>query len=646
MNFRSDINGLRAIAVISVMVFHFLPKYLPGGFAGVDIFFVISGYLMTAIVLNSIDKKEFSFFKFYMARANRIIPSLSVLCLFLFIFGGFYLNSIDFKELGKHAFSSLTFISNIVYWQESGYFDTSSQNKWLLHTWSLSVEWQFYIIYPILLLFLNKITSRVWLSRILVVITFLFFLFSFFSTLKWPNGAYYLLPTRAWEMMVGGVAFLYPIPLTSKKKVEVELLGVLFVLGSLFFIDNTFSWPGFFAIVPVLGAYLIIISNNNESIFTSNFIFQSLGKWSYSIYLWHWPIVVGWKYFSIPLSETVGMILSILMGFLSYSYIESQRSIFKFKATCSSVLPFLVIFLSCFLGGIVYIHNGFPERSNLNYFSNLNEINSFKIKGQVCHNITTVQSACRGGSNGHEVVLVGDSHAGTLGKSIYSMLDLTKNSFTQFTSDGCTLLNTLQRTDIKGNVNKKCSQISDEVSQYIESKKSSSLTIVYVIRGPLYISGKRFDNTLGGKENGGDVNVSSLTSKGIKDEIFSKLTYWSSLGHKLILVYPIPEMGWNVPDVIKSYLVKGGTPLIYNDSKIPSISVPLSVYLDRSKEVAQIYDSIEGDNIYRVYPKDVFCVSDNACLANTSNALYYFDDNHLSSFGAELLGNEIVNMIP
>ena len=159
MQFRKDINGLRAIAVIGVVLFHFNPSWMPGGFAGVDVFFVISGFLMTKIIFRGLEQDSFSVLKFYVARANRIIPALSLLCLVLLSVGWLFLSPLEYRALGKHIVSSITFISNIIYWTESGYFDAASQGKWLLHTWSLSLEWQFYIIYPLILVAMKQFLS-------------------------------------------------------------------------------------------------------------------------------------------------------------------------------------------------------------------------------------------------------------------------------------------------------------------------------------------------------------------------------------------------------------------------------------------------------------------------------------------------------
>ncbi len=154
MNFRKDINGLRAIAVIAVVIFHFYPSLLTGGFAGVDVFFVISGFLMTGIIFRGLNKNNFSILEFYISRANRIIPPLAILCLALLIFGYFFTTTWDYKTVGRDVSTSMLFISNFMFSMRGGYFDTT--DNFLLHTWSLSVEWQFYIIYPVLIVLFNK----------------------------------------------------------------------------------------------------------------------------------------------------------------------------------------------------------------------------------------------------------------------------------------------------------------------------------------------------------------------------------------------------------------------------------------------------------------------------------------------------------
>lgn len=338
MKFRKDINGLRAFAVIGVLLFHFNASWMPGGFAGVDVFFVISGFLMTGIIFRGIEQENFSILNFYVARANRIIPALALLCLVLLVFGWFYLMPIEYKVLAKHAASSIGFLSNFIYWREAGYFDAASHEKWLLHTWTLSVEWQFYIIYPLVLVAMRKFLSIKAMKSILIMGTVLGFIFSVIATYKLPNSSYYLLPMRAWEMMIGGVAYLYPFTLQENRKKLLERVGLVLVVGSYFLISAENAWPGYLASFPVIGSFLIIQAQRNDSIMTSNIVFQKIGTWSYSIYLWHWPLVVIIYTFKLPEYYIyLGMALSILLGFLSYKYVEK----IKFPRSFPNILSYL-----------------------------------------------------------------------------------------------------------------------------------------------------------------------------------------------------------------------------------------------------------------------------------------------------------------
>jgi len=325
MKFRTDINGLRAIAVIAVLVFHFYRQLLPGGFAGVDVFFVISGFLMTGIIFRGLGEDNFSILKFYIARANRIIPAIGVLAVVLLVFGWFRLIPVDYDALALHAVSSILFVSNFVYWQEVGYFEAAASEKWLLHSWSLSVEWQFYIVYPLILVLAKKFLTLENLKRFVVVGTILGFLFSVVATHVSAQAAYFLFPTRAWEMLLGGVAYLYPWDLKQARSKQLEWLGIALIILSCVFIDSTNPWPGYLALLPVGGTFLVIQANRSDSILTSNTVFQHIGKWSYSIYLWHWPVLVFLLYYGFDgVWLPIGMIVSILLGYLSWRFLSSS----------------------------------------------------------------------------------------------------------------------------------------------------------------------------------------------------------------------------------------------------------------------------------------------------------------------------------
>lgn len=285
MDFRHDINALRALAVIGVIVFHFNSSWLPGGFAGVDIFFVLSGYLMTSIIFRGLETEKFSLTKFLISRVNRIVPALTFLCIVLLLVGWFSLNPMDFKPLGMQVLSSVTFVSNIVYWMDSGYFHASSKEKWLLHTWSLSVEWQFYLIYPIVILICSRVLSLNITKKLIVVGTLLSFIFSVYFSHNSPQAAYYLLPSRVWEMLIGGVVYLFPINIPKNIRRYATNAGLVSIVFSYATFSSRLVWPGEYALIPVLGTCLILYAKDNTYKPFRNIVISSIGRWSYSIYV-------------------------------------------------------------------------------------------------------------------------------------------------------------------------------------------------------------------------------------------------------------------------------------------------------------------------------------------------------------------------
>lgn len=363
-NFRLDINGLRAYAVLLVVLFHFQILGFKAGFIGVDIFFVISGYLMTKIITQGLHHSSFSLVNFYMHRAIRIIPALTILCLICAIAGWFVLLPIEYKNLGKHILGSILFISNIIYWRESGYFDVDSHNKILLHTWSLSVEWQFYLLLPIFLMFAYRISKNSPRSSIFLLFLLSFGASSYFAYTN-PSLSFYLLPTRAWEMLLGGLICFLPNIKSSK---YLEYIGFVLILIALFLFSSQSAWPGINALLPTLGAALILLANNQQSILTSNKVAQSIGSASYSIYLWHWPIVfIIYNFGSLadPKQVLAGILSAILLGYLSFYCVEKPTAKFfkniKISVSFVSISVLSIVALLCAIA--IFRTNGF----NVNY---------------------------------------------------------------------------------------------------------------------------------------------------------------------------------------------------------------------------------------------------------------------------------------
>ncbi len=327
-DFRADINGLRAVAVLAVVLFHFGIPGFSGGFVGVDVFFVISGYLMTRIILGQLAQDRFSVLAFYLARARRIFPALAVLGVLMLVYGWYALSPLDYKLLSKHVGASLLFFSNQIFWKESGYFDADAHEKWLLHTWSLSVEWQFYLLYPLLILVAARLFRRqAGMTGFLWAVFCASLVWSAWLAFANPSKAFFLLPTRAWEMLAGGLIYVNQDAcnrLTQGRR-WIEAAGLAAIVAASLLFNPGSAWPGLYALLPVVGAVLVIARSAGRTRLLGGAAMQGIGRWSYSIYLWHWPVVV-WLHQSQPQHNAVltaaGMAVSILFGWLSFRLVE------------------------------------------------------------------------------------------------------------------------------------------------------------------------------------------------------------------------------------------------------------------------------------------------------------------------------------
>jgi peptidoglycan/LPS O-acetylase OafA/YrhL len=328
--FRYDINTLRAIAVLGVLLFHFKIPYAGGGFAGVDIFFVISGYLMSKIVLNGMSKNSFSILDFYKRRALRIIPALLVLVTIVAFVTFFIYLPADYDEVTKNALSSLLFLSNITY-SNVDYFALSSDNNMFLHTWSLSVEWQFYLILPIVLVLLNRYFRN---DRNKFLLLFVFASISSFAYAVYlsnhdPSVSFYFLHTRAWEMMLGGIAFLCEDKIRFRFKSTVAIIGYIMLVASIVLLREDMQWPGVYTLIPTVATFIILLCNQNSFVLLKHQFVQFIGRTSYSIYLWHWPLYVFVGYFALysaTYAQLILLLISIALGYASYNLIEKYNS--------------------------------------------------------------------------------------------------------------------------------------------------------------------------------------------------------------------------------------------------------------------------------------------------------------------------------
>ena len=320
MKYRADIDGLRALAVLPVIAYHLGVTGIPGGFTGVDIFFVISGYLICGIIYQSAMKGQFSYLEFYKRRCLRILPPLFVVLTATLLFGYHNLLPAQFTELGNSAVATTLFSSNIFFWQQTGYFAGPAELKPLLHTWSLAVEEQFYILFPIVLLFAVR-WFRHRVTQVMLAIIAVSFLLSVAGVLKKPDFTFYMLPTRAWELAIGGIIAVSTMEarmaaVRQEIKHLMSLVGLGLILFGFFWLSTSKPFPSWNALWPCLGSFLLILAGR-EAVVNRILALKPVvyvGMISYCLYLWHWPIIVYSKMF-LNMSEGVRDLLVLALTF-------------------------------------------------------------------------------------------------------------------------------------------------------------------------------------------------------------------------------------------------------------------------------------------------------------------------------------------
>lgn len=636
--FRSDINGLRAWAVLAVIFYHFAIPPFNGGFVGVDVFFVISGFLMTSIICRGLfsEHSQFSLSQFYLSRIRRITPALTFLSAALLFSGACYLTAIDFKTLGLHVLASLMFISNIVYWLESGYFDVDSHEKWLLHTWSLSVEWQFYILLPLFLLLLWKIKPTKLSLQIGIISLFIASLcLSIKVTPLNASAAFYWLPTRAWEMLAGGLVYLYwPTGITNNRyKKILSVLGFLFITVSILLFTPQTLWPGYFALLPVIGSMLVIIANAN-SVFVRLPILQWIGTRSYSLYLWHWPVVVALVYVQRqdqPLMIVLGLVITLILSQLSFILIESPSRTalvnHKLKAALVFLLPLLLITV---IGAWVFQQQGFSARLPANVTRIEDEQLNKNPRYQECHITTGKQfKACKYGSGALQAIVVGDSHADALVTAVSTALD--KGSVMELSYGGCPTVKGIILNNIGNNY---CDVFNDWAFTTIKSLPNNAPVII-INRASAAVFGSQDHN--GNSKNSAPVHFSNapqLTREQFLQRYQNDLVTTAcdyAKYHTVYLLKPIPEMLVNVPRIYSRSAMRGAK------TTTETIAITKNSYKERNAFIIKAQNAaVEKCHVKLLDPTPYLCDS-QLCYGTKNEMPLYYDDNHLSETGNRLL---------
>lgn len=457
IKYRAEIDGLRAIAVLSVILFHAGFRWFSGGFVGVDIFFVISGYLITTIILTEKQNGVFSILNFYERRARRILPALFFIMLVCLPFAWFWMLPDQLIDFSKSLGAVSTFVSNIFFWLNTGYFSATTAEKPLLHTWSLGIEEQYYVLFPLLIILFWRIGHKK-LVGLVTTILLLSLILSEYGARRHPSAAFFLILPRAWELLVGScLAFLSFKGITTQRYFSLKtnqafsLLGLMLIISSIFTFSEDTTFPGFYALIPVIGAALIIEFSSPNTLtarLLSHKFIVGIGVISYSAYLWHQPLFAFARIYLVNKPQeyifTLFSILTLLLATLTWKFIERP---FRSKNNLSRSQVFLISAIGTLfftvVGAIGYYQHGFPGRLSANQqalFSVSTDTTKLYNEKQGCligsNQGIDAFGACSFKKKGvGHVLLWGDSHAAHLFPGLKAIAQYQK--LTQLTASGC-----------------------------------------------------------------------------------------------------------------------------------------------------------------------------------------------------------------
>lgn len=664
--YRPEVDGLRALAVVPVILFHAGFSWFEGGYVGVDIFFVVSGYLITSIIAEEHGSGTFSVVNFYERRARRILPALFLVMGVSAVVAWLLMLPEQLRSFGL-SFSAVTvFASNVLFWLTSGYFDLAAEEKPLLHTWSLGVEEQYYIVFPLLLTVLWR-----WGNRTLLVVLTLLTLLSFVVCQWWsltrPTANFFLAPPRAWELLLGSVLALLSLrqPLyehCSRAICEVlSALGLLLVCVAIFTFDSKTPFPSAFALLPTVGTLLILaFAGPGTAIHRSLSLpwVVGIGLISYSAYLWHQPLFAFWRIVSpvAPPMWTFGALgmLALALAWLSWRWVErpirdrarwSRTQIFSCAAIVSA---------ACFiLGVLMYVHDGFPDRWSV---AEQQFLSPAKTAIRECPRHDDYLNVCVLGASGIEptILMIGDSHADAIATAFSSALERRGQS-AYLVHTRCHpiagFFNSMDGTKPERIAD--CRNVWQHLLAFARTPEVRDIVLLFRWTMQLYpvegrIESVWFDNGEGGIENDVperqnfalDSNGKLTNAAAVKAANLREFIMHMTASKPTVLVYPIPEVGWHVPKLNLTQIIRGQAPGI--------ITTAASRYRQRNAFAIEVLDSVDSPQLERVRPARLFCDSlvKDRCVAQWNQQPLYFDNDHLSLAGAEWLVAEIMRSLP
>ena len=635
--YRADIDGLRAVAVLPVVFYHFQIAPFTGGFVGVDVFFVISGYLITSLIHHEVLSGAFSPTRFYERRIRRILPALFLMLLVTTALAGSILFPQDLMHYARSLVATALFGSNFFFWSTVDYFDIVAERKPLLHTWSLAVEEQFYLIYPALFWLLRGASQRT-LVHIIGTIFLVSLGASIWAIRFAPVSDFYLLPFRAWELMLGAMLALTPIRSSGRTSTALAWSGSALLLFSVFAFSIDTPFPGEYALLPCIGAACVIYAGPQtivgRALSLRPVVF--IGLISYSLYLWHWPLLIFARYVVlrdlVPWEKLALVLLSGMIATLSWAYVEKPfRTLGKIPSRF--LLPLAAggigIFVVASIAGEV--SRGFPQRFDRAFRSLVEATVRMPDQCQTSHAVGP-HRFCRLGVQDitpATFVMWGDSHAGMVSPAVMDIVQ--RETLSGYTAGRGNCAPLVGVTMISGATGKMCRDLNDETARIATEK--SIRTVFLAAKWAAYAEGTHFSVDEGGPSVFLRDDSSNTSDRRQNIQVFSRglertVAPLVHAGKTVIIVASVPEMKVSVPHALtRKHMFNLDT----------DIRLEFSDYLQRQIHVFSEFDKMQkryGAKI--IYPHQILCAN-GFCETMRDGVALYSDSNHLTEFGAKLL---------
>ena len=642
LSYRPDIDGLRAIAVCAVILFHAFPQLLPGGFIGVDIFFVISGYLISNILLGDLQRSQWSVIRFYRRRILRIFPALLLILIFCIAVGWFLLLADEYGQLGKHVAAGIAFVSNFVLWGESGYFDGSSDHKLLLHLWSLAIEEQFYVVWPVLLWSAWRIKKVTFFLMFACTISFLANIFNIGAD---ASGTFYLPWYRFWELGFGGLlSCLRFTPKGFRSANFLSCIGFVLLIGGFALINSTRLFPGWWALLPTIGTVLIIAAGP-LAILNKRFLsyrwMVGIGLISFPMYLWHWPLLTFSRiYWGQPSNTRLifAAILSIPLAYLTYRFIEKPIRVNHNQAG-RKVIYLLALAIFVGIAGLtIYWTHGIPQRNLANKHHRIeSDLKWSYWESKDCSKIFNSVPCQFTAAGPPKIMIMGDSHANALypGLAKSSSNEGVINIGSCPPLEGITSLVSKNRDQSPG-AKDHCMQQSWQI---LLETPSIDTVVVTMYSQPL-LDGRSANER--DYAYWGDLTLQSNRIEErqlsqyqlLENGLLRTLKKISELNKKIIFVRDVP----NIADDFRDYCIRRNL----EGAQSMNCTIPRELFESQRLKEAPLIKRISKDlpNVLIFDPADLFCDQTSCYLIKDGRALYR-DHNHLSEYGSDLIGAEI-----